>query len=592
VNRSVSLDVGVRLDETEARNATVAAILGSGEVHGTGPPMNLEAANRGVREVLRHCAHVFKPLFDGEIHFCVDSRAGHAQTVTTHLRFSLPQGDVCLDRMNRLTLTPFGGSSWSGVYIPDEIVSEIRSVRPGSFNQTGSGPPFNPEDGAAIARALDIDWVRRKLVQREDVPLPTAAQLEQIHLAEDRPYPNPNQVDELIGLVTFVRRRGHDLADISLFQLLTLIYNASVVHLSDARSKSGLGAPSNERGIDIAQGLLELKDSPDSAARTRYHQIQRAFTSLTQLSFDAVQEPRPEFSPEGTLVPGRSRLVASVVVSEGDFSYPADFAAAGMCEILQVLCAACGPTSSVLLLDEPALNLHPNKQRELYSALVTDARANSNQIFIVTHSSSFVSPRDMTRALRLTVQEGRTRVHRLGLADAREDAQMMKDVERYPRFLDALFAKGVVLLEGYQEEAGLPPWFLKCEGGSALADRNVLFLTVAGDTAFGRFARVLDAWGIPYRIVADGKARPRLGAFGELAFTYPEDDFSVLLQEYYPEETKRAMAEFGGSGGLADPVVARMVATETPPPGPIREIWARLRPFVDSSAGSVTPSHA
>lgn len=56
VNRSIGLDISVRLRKVEARKAMIAATLGFDEVHGAGPPLNLHAATRAVRDVLRQSA--------------------------------------------------------------------------------------------------------------------------------------------------------------------------------------------------------------------------------------------------------------------------------------------------------------------------------------------------------------------------------------------------------------------------------------------------------------------------------------------------------------------------------------------------------
>lgn len=245
------------------------------------------------------------------------------QAVTTYIRFTTPQGNICLDSSDRLTLAPFESNSWSGIRIPDEIVSEIKRVRPESFKQTGSAPPFSPEDSLAVTQTLDIDWIRRKLHTRADVSLPATAQLARIRLAEDVPPPGSDQTLELIELITFVRRRGWNLADITLFQLLALIYNASLVHSSEARSKFGLGPRVDDWKVNLAQGLLALKVSPDSDERTRYSRIQRTFKMLTQLSVEAVQGSELVGSSEGVASDSQSRPVALVLFSQDGFSYPA-----------------------------------------------------------------------------------------------------------------------------------------------------------------------------------------------------------------------------------------------------------------------------
>jgi ABC-type polar amino acid transport system ATPase subunit len=585
-NQSVSVEVGVKLSEVEIEHALTVLLLGFEDIRSTGSPnspVDANAANRGVRAVLRQSPQIFRPFLDGTVYFCSVSAPGHGQPVLAFLRFASQDGELCLDTQNRLTIAPFNNNSWARVDLPEEILAEFRRLHPGAFDRAESSPVISPGEIADFAKALTPQWLIQKLSQPS--PTPLAAQLSQTRLAMDFPSIGPNPSAELIALTTFAVNLGYPIIDISLFKLLGKLFTSSIIHASDARAKQSFTAVSARQGMDTASGLLALKVSPESHERERYREIQEAFVSLTGIHFEAVQHTVPDAQESEANATATSHNEAAVVFSDGRLSYPAQFAAAGVCEVLETLSAVRGPSNCVILLDEPALNLHPSLQRRLYGAMTRIALESSNQLFIVTHSSTFVSPRDLTRAIRFTLENGVTHVHRIALTDAKEDAQMIKDVERFPRFLDALFAKGVVLLEGYQEEAGLPQWFLKCEGGSTLFNSNVLFLTVAGDGAFPRFARVLDAWGIPYRLVADGSARARVERFGDHAITYPQRDFSVLLDEFYPIETARAVKELGGSRGIKDPVVAKVVASETPPPEPIRGVWSRLRPFIDLESG-------
>ena len=153
-----------------------------------------------------------------------------------------------------------------------------------------------------------------------------------------------------------------------------------------------------------------------------------------------------------------------VVFEESGYSYLIDFAASGYFEVLLVLATTLGLSNSVVLLDEPVLNLHPSKQRELYRFLSDQAGKQGNQLLIVTHSSTFATVDDLSKAIRFDQSAGESRSRRLEAAEPWQSAQTVKELDRMPRLLEALFARAVVLVEGGAEAAALPIWFEKCPG--------------------------------------------------------------------------------------------------------------------------------
>jgi hypothetical protein len=71
-----------------------------------------------------------------------------------------------------------------------------------------------------------------------------------------------------------------------------------------------------------------------------------------------------------------------------------------------------------------------------------------------------------------------------------------------------LFARAAVLCEGETEAGAFPRWWGNAypPGRSGLETGNVPFISVGGHTGFGRYIRFLDAYAIPWVIVADGPA--------------------------------------------------------------------------------------
>jgi hypothetical protein len=122
-------------------------------------------------------------------------------------------------------------------------------------------------------------------------------------------------------------------------------------------------------------------------------------------------------------------------------------------------------------------------------------------------------------------------------------------------------------------------------GGSLLSSSGVVFVDSSSDTHFGPLARILQTWKVPYRIIADRRAVPRVKRFGGIARTYAYDDFADLARQFYATGLKKTVQEVGSSRGEKDPAVARVLAKATEPPTPVVELWNWLRPFLSDPQG-------
>lgn len=70
-----------------------------------------------------------------------------------------------------------------------------------------------------------------------------------------------------------------------------------------------------------------------------------------------------------------------------------------------------------------------------------------------------------------------------------------------------LFASGVVLCEGATELGALGQWWK--DGAAGFSDpgsANITMIDVGGDSSFGGYINYLEAFGIPWAVVADGPA--------------------------------------------------------------------------------------
>jgi len=71
-----------------------------------------------------------------------------------------------------------------------------------------------------------------------------------------------------------------------------------------------------------------------------------------------------------------------------------------------------------------------------------------------------------------------------------------------------LFATAVILCEGQTETGALPRWWQSPQASTlpGPAPASVSFISADGHNGYGRYIRLLDAFAIPWAIIADGPA--------------------------------------------------------------------------------------
>ncbi len=363
---------------------------------------------------------------------------------------------------------------------------------------------------------------------------------------------------------------------------------------------------------DLGALPLELHtlQSGTSEERARYRRIQARFRELTGREFSMQAEPsrRPvtEHEDEREVEPR---------VAEGGAEVPLEFAGAGSWEALVLAYAMTAGDSTIVVLDEPAQNLHPTLQQRVLQGLLT----RDGQSLVVTHSPYLIPTRsrnDLRRVFRIERAKGETHIHRLAPADLAVDANREQEGKLWQLFLGStdtrglLFAAGVVLCEGATEVGALSQWLSAMPDGNTPEERNVVFFDVGGDERFGFYVDYLNAFGIPWAIVCDSKVMnpaktrsihrqlgipvarrrngPRAGTFDRRAFARqrkrlepygvftlvkePDAEIETFLGSLNPEQWRKA----GRSEGQNKIRRARVFASEVPCPREVAALWKKV----------------
>jgi energy-coupling factor transporter ATP-binding protein EcfA2 len=293
-------------------------------------------------------------------------------------------------------------------------------------------------------------------------------------------------------VMSAVLQRGIVLTDNRRLPLKRRFSLAELEHRADLRD-----------GAAVAAELFRLKNGyPDE--RDRFAKIKVTFRDMTGRDLDVRAHPAP--GDDGD--PG---LIIEPTVAGLHGERLVELSGAGMQEALVLSVLLQQEPGQVVVLDEPAVNLEPTMQRRLMSKT-----RGPGQYIVITHSADLVpvdEPDDPQRIVRVAPGRSGSQVRQPQFSELGTD-----EMFRQLRLLEPahvrglLFARAVILCEGPTEVGALPRWWRKAPS-IGLPDpqaANVPVISVDGDSGFGAYVRYLDAFGVPWAVIADGPAlRPR-----------------------------------------------------------------------------------
>jgi hypothetical protein len=270
----------------------------------------------------------------------------------------------------------------------------------------------------------------------------------------------------------------------------------------------GGSAPTGDSALSTR--LFALKNG-DQLAQASYRNIQSLFEELAPGHRFEVRTEQRQVGEESSEQAVEIEVFPSGTDPASVQARPLRFAGTGVEQALIIAETLVGSPDRVLLLDEPATNLHPPWQRIVRSHL----NSLPGQCLLVTHSPYLIpadSREQLASIVRFGMRDSATHIYRLtrsDLADDRWVGTMIKELAWSADARGLLFAAGVVLLEGPTELAALPAWFAK----STTARRHrgpeelhLAFYSVGGDQDFRPFLSYLERFGVPWAVVCDGAA--------------------------------------------------------------------------------------
>ncbi|SHL96304.1 ATP-dependent nuclease [Hymenobacter psychrotolerans] len=159
--------------------------------------------------------------------------------------------------------------------------------------------------------------------------------------------------------------------------------------------------------------------------------------------------------------------------------------------------------STYFIFEEPELFLHPQAQRELFTSLKELSQAD-NQVFLTTHSSSFVNLEDHKSIVivhKNDFEEGTTIVQCNDDLYHEEDARKLFGLQLLinPERSESFFAKKVVIVEGPTDKAVIP--FLA--KSLNIFKHEYSFIEASGKEGIPLYIHLFNCFKIKYVVVYD-----------------------------------------------------------------------------------------
>ena len=260
----------------------------------------------------------------------------------------------------------------------------------------------------------------------------------------------------------------------------------------------------------LSMRLFALKNG-DQLAQVRYRNIQTLFEALAPGRRFEVRSERREQGESAQEFASKIEVFNTSTEPGSAHARPIRLAGTGVQQALIIAETLVMTPDRVLVLDEPAANLHPPWQR----IVRTHLNSMEGQCLLVTHSPYLIpadSPKQLAAIVRFSVRNGATQTSRLtssDLADNQWVGAMIKELAWSGDARGMLFASGVVLLEGQTELAALPAWFAKSETARQHRgpdDLHIAFYSVGGHLDFRTFVSYLERFSVPWAVICDGAA--------------------------------------------------------------------------------------
>lgn len=220
-------------------------------------------------------------------------------------------------------------------------------------------------------------------------------------------------------------------------------------------------------------------------------------------------------------------------------------------------------TTTLLMIDEPELYLHPFAIEQVREALISLSES-GYQVIISTHSAQMITPDHAEKALLVRKDSQRGTYARVRLRDAihrvvPNAAHQMEQIFSLSHSTQVLFAEKVVLTEGKTERKLLPLIF-QAETGLTLGQEKIALVAQSGVNDTNKSLQILQAMDLPAKAIADLD----YGLTGAIrdGFVLAQDPDVVALKQLLVGLQQQGLITLNGNGVPKDGVVTAARAFE------------------------------
>ena len=303
-------------------------------------------------------------------------------------------------------------------------------------------------------------------------------------------------------------------------------------------------------GGNIAQFLFSLKNSPRRSDTVRYQTIKEQFKRLFDaqgLTIEPILEHRvlEKSSAIRTVTPIPHIAVVSERLPEHLRLSQVSSGARG---VIYMLAAVHGTRNSIVMLDEPGINMHPTMLQAVVNGM--GGQNSDNQILVVTHSPDLLRyelHREDADIIYVRNVGNQSKLFQAGAAMG----QVGNDHVGIALKIDpeVFFAECVILVEGKSDRALLELADVMAAKDSKydLPLNNIAVVSVGGKRGFPSHIRLLDEYRIQWVILADEDASKdplkrykaswisEGGVEGEGPIYLIKDDLEALMEKLDPD---------------------------------------------------------
>ncbi|MCQ6253845.1 AAA family ATPase [Methanocaldococcus sp.] len=276
-------------------------------------------------------------------------------------------------------------------------------------------------------------------------------------------------------------------------------------------------------GNDLAKYLFYLKNAHEINIINKYNRIRNSFKDIfktEKIDFDVV------ISHDGNR---DGHLEVVITFEDKQLQLPIDRVGSGIFEVLNILAVVIGAEYKVILLDEPALHLHPVYQKRLLEEFKKLNENGNNQIIIITHSPYFVDSKllELENTFRFYKENGKTKAINVGKLTKNKTP---KDFIKNDGLIRSLFANGVILVEGDLEYISIP--ILLKKANCVLEDYNIEIINVGSKKGFKKYVKLMNALRIPCAIICDGDTAYNLYNKNNKKWTLSDENLPYIVEVY------------------------------------------------------------